>query len=429
MRPLNVTYVLLHFPFLTETFVAEEINAIRAHGVNVTIVSLLEARSGRIQPLSEKLLAQTWYAPGFLAGPLWLAQLHFFLRRPRLYLALLARLLRQPRPRRPLTSLAKRLGIFLKAVAVAYHLRGSVTELLHSHFAWLSGAATWVVARLLGLPFSVTVHAYDIYASNDLLGLVCGEADHVVAISEFNRRYVTAAAACRVDAVSVIHCGVDLGRLTYLATERPRPAGEALRILSVGSLVLKKGHTHLIDACRVLREQGIAFTCTIIGGGPDERRLAAQVREHGLQSCVILRGACPHPEIIDAYRQHDLFVLASVVAPGGDRDGIPVVLMEAAAAGLPLISTDVSGIPELVRHNETGWVTPAGDVAALARAMITLGSDPRLRNRLGQNARALVEAEFSIESTAARLVDVFRSVRGCHRGDLSVTRSLQQSRS
>src|SRR2546426_7341003 len=140
MRSLSVTYILLHFPFLTETFVAEEINAIQAQGINVKIVSLLEPSRGMVQPLSRELLAHTWYAPGFLNFSLWLAQLHFLVRAPVLYLSLLRYLLRQPCRRQFFSLFAKRVGIFLKAVSVAYHLRAQKKDLLHSHFAWLSGA-------------------------------------------------------------------------------------------------------------------------------------------------------------------------------------------------------------------------------------------------------------------------------------------------
>ena len=197
--------------------------------------------------------------------------------------------------------------------------------------------------------------------------------------------------------------------------------------MAVGSLLAKKGHTYLIGACHLLKEQGVDFKCTIIGSGPEEGRLARQIREHGLEDDVTLRSASPHPEIVRAYFEHDLFVLASVVAPDGDRDGIPVVLMEAGAAGLPLVSTEVSGISELVRHNETGWITPPGDTAALARALINLASDPCLRIRLGQNARAFVEAEFSIESNGARLADLFQRIQASHDRDPSGTYSFHKS--
>ncbi len=410
MSSLKVAYILLHFPHLTETFVAEEIRAIQLQGIDVQIISLLEPRPGPVQPLSQQLLSNAWYAPGLFSLSLWRAQLHFVLKSPRLFLGLLVRLLRQPYPRWPLALLARRWVTFLKAGAVAHHLESSKVQLLHAHFAWLSGAAAWIIARLLDLPFTVTVHAYDLYCSNDLLPLISGQANQVVAISEYNRQSLASLDTRPVEAISVIHCGVNLAEFQQQPQQGTGcPAGQPLRILSVGSLIAKKGHTHLITACHLLSQRGLDFTCSIVGSGAGEARLCQQIQSYGLQNRVRLLGARPHPEILAAYRQHDLFVLASVVTPAGDRDGIPVVLMEAAAAGLPLISTQVSGIPELVRHGETGWLVPPGDAAALADAIATLIGDPALQVRLGQNARALVEAEYNIEGSALRLAALFES--------------------
>ncbi len=413
MQSLNVAYILLHFPYLTETFVAEEIQAIRSQSIDVRIISLLKPGPGPVQLLSQQLLPHTWYAPGLLALGMWRAQVHFLLKSPRLYLGLLATLLRQPCPQHRLELVSKRMVIFLKAVAVAYHLADSDVQLLHSHFAWLPGAAAWICARLLGLPFTVTVHAYDIYSyKNDLLRLISSQANHVIAISEYNRQQVAALGTRPVEDISVVHCGVNLPQLQKQPQGRAKaPGTESLRILSVGSLVDKKGHTHLITACHLLKQRGLDFICTIIGGGPNEPALRQQIQDCGLQNQVKLLGARPHPEIVAACRQHDLFVLASVLSPDGDKDGIPVVLMEAGALGLPLVSTQLSGIPELVRHGQTGYLAPPGDAVALADAIATLAADPALRARLGQNARTLTEAEFGIENNALRLGTLFQTIR------------------
>src|ERR1017187_6001741 len=133
MRSLRVAYLLLYFPRLTETFVADEIKAIRAHNIDVRIISLLSPRSGIVQPLSQQLLQYTWYAPSVLNRILWRAQFHFLLKSFRLYLHLLRTLLNQPYPNQPLTLFLKRLVVFLKAVAVAHYLEGSGIELLHGH--------------------------------------------------------------------------------------------------------------------------------------------------------------------------------------------------------------------------------------------------------------------------------------------------------
>ena len=407
---MRVAYLLLHFPFLTETFVAEEIKAVRDLGVDVQIVSLLEADPRPAQQLSRALLPYCWYAPGLASSQLWWAQFYFLLTRGGAYLALLWRLLRCPYPTKPLSLFAKRLVIFLKAVAVAHHLRHYNVDLFHSHFAWLSGAAAWVCARLLKTPFTVTTHAYDLFAKDDLLALVAGEASQVVTISEFNRQYIAQRGVRAPDGISVIRCGVDLEQIAGVNGDHAPVNAGPVRILSVGSLVPKKGHRDLVEACRILKERSIPFRCTIIGGGGDESGLRSLIAQFDLTSEVSLRGALPNHEIIQAYREHDIFALASVVAPNGDRDGIPVVMMEAGALGLPLVSTHVSGIPELVQHGRTGLLAPAGDAAALADALATLAGDPALRRRLGQAANALVSAEYGITLNAQRLVTLFRQL-------------------
>ena len=411
---MKVVYILLHFPKLTETFVAEEIHALLSRDIDVRIVSLLNAGSGPAQPLSRELLNRVRYAPGLLSVRLWRAHLFYLVRSPRLSFGLLAGIISQPSPKAPVTSFFKRLAIYLKAVSVAYELRDSDVSLLHAHFAWLSGAAAWIMARLLKKPFTVTVHAYDIYSpQNDYLRLVTREASHVVAISEYNRRHIEALRTAAPRDISVIHCGVDVKKLDAESMrQQERPGRGPLKILTVGSLVPKKGHRVLVAACQRLEKSGLDFRCTIIGSGPEGPALSRQIDGAGLRPRIEMRGARSLPEIADAYRRHDLFVLACQVAPDGDRDGIPVVLMEAGMMGLPLISTTVSGIPELVLHAQTGWLVPPGDDAALAEAIALLAADPGLRTRLGESARAFVRSRFGIEQSAERLASLFREVSG-----------------
>jgi len=327
-----------------------------------------------------------------------------------LYRRLLVTLLTQPYSGNRLTLFLKRLMTFFKGVAAASHLSGTDVDLLHAHFAWLPAAAAWICARLLAKPFTVTVHAYDLYSQkNDLAPLIVREATHLIAISEFNKAHLLSLRAAGAG-ISVIHCGVDLaGPEPSLDTRAGMAANTPLRILSVGSLVEKKGHRFLISACRILQEQGVDFTCTIIGAGPQEAELRRQIVTSQLAERVELLGARTHPEVLASYPAHDLFTLPSVVTADGDRDGIPVVLIEAGSAGLPLISTCVSGIPELVLHQQTGWLVPPGDALALAEAIRTLALDPALRARLGQNARTLVQDRFNIQSTSAQLEEVFQA--------------------
>ncbi len=413
MPPLRVAYILLYFPRLTETFVADEIGALQAQNIQVEIISLLPPQDDFVQPLSQTLLQFTWNAPALWRWQLWKAQFYFIFHAPLLYFSLWFTLINQPSPKQPLVSFFKRFVVFLKAVSAAYHLKETKVDLLHAHFAWLPGAAAWVCARLLKKPFTVTVHAYDLFSyKNDLLPLISREADHIVAISQFNSLLVAAVRGCPPEKISVIHCGVDLAQFApkpRLGAEPPHQT-PLLKILSVGSLVAKKGHSDLIAACQLLSQSGIQYTCSIIGGGPEEPILRAQIAALGLQSRVKLLGARPQPEIRMTCNQYDLFVLAARVTPEGDMDGIPVVLMEAAAAGLPLVSTFVSGIPELVQHQQTGFLVQPNDPSALANAILALAADPSQRARLGQNARDLVEAQFSLQKSSLQLLALFYKV-------------------
>jgi len=405
INKVKISYMLLHFPYLTETFVAEELRALRARGVDVNIVSLLEPGAGPVQPVSQMLLPYTQYAPSLTSLTLWSANLKFICRQFGLYLTLLWQLLSCSYTSQPLSRLSKRIVIFLKAVAVAAQLEGEGIQLIHAHFAWLSAAGAWVTARLLGIPFSVTIHAYDIFTSTDLLPLIMREAAHVVAISEYNRRYIHEQGLRDAANISVVHCGINPAQffIDQEAFTNVNWEQKPLQILSVGSLNQKKGHNYLIAACDMLAERGVNFECHIIGSGHLKDSLNKQIERANLQRHVHLLGPMSSPEVFDAYRQHDLFVLPSVIADDGDRDGIPVVMMEAGAVGLPLISSNVSGIPELVRHRQTGILVPPQEVPPLADAIAALANDPELRQLLGRQASQLIFEEFNVEINVARL--------------------------
>ena len=415
IHPLRVVYVLLHFPFLTETFIAEEIRSLREQGVDVKIVSLLEPGDGPAQPVSERLLPHCQYTLGLTSSVLWYAQLHYFLFANQRYFSLLYTLFFVHGTFSPLLIL-KRLTIFLKAVSVAYQLRNESIALFHAHFAWLSGVGAWVCATLLDKPFTVTTHAYDLYASTDLVALVAEKADHVITISQYNKFHLANSEICPASKISVVHCGINLEQFVAVADEESLHAaslheeGQPLRIISVGSLNHKKGHEYLIRACHYLKEQNLHFVCTIVGRGKEERNLCDLIEQFHLQNEVKLLGALANNEVIALYREQDIFALAAVVAPNGDRDGIPVVMLEAGAQGLPLISTEVSGIPEVAQSGYTGVLVQSKDVTALAQAVLYLASNPALRRQLGKNAQALVHAEFNISRCTHRLITIFQNV-------------------
>ncbi len=178
-------------------------------------------------------------------------------------------------------------------------------------------------------------------------------------------------------------------------------------ILCVGSLIPKKGHDILIEACELLRRRGVSFSCAIVGSGPLNESLAQQISERQLGNAVTLVGACDQAEVQQRLGSASLFALASRVTEDGDLDGIPVVLMEAMAAGVPCVSTNISGIPELMEHEKEGLVVPEKDPQALADAIERLLRDADLRARIRKAAREKIEREFDIRKSAARLAELF----------------------
>jgi colanic acid/amylovoran biosynthesis glycosyltransferase len=404
---LDVAYVLHRFPCLTETFVAEEIRNMQSLGVKVRLFSLLPPTKELVHPVSADLVPQVRYAPQIYGLSLWWAQLHFLFRSPRQYARLLWSLMAEPSPE--FNFIWKRLVIFLKGVWVARQLEGSPTQLVHTHFAWLSAAACMVIGKLLDLPLTITAHAYDIYShKSDLLALTTRAADRVVTISDHNKEAILdRSAGLDPQRIQVLHCGIDLDHF-----QRPggRPANQVFQITAVGSLIEKKGHEYLIRACREAKAQGLSFECMIVGEGELEQRLQTLIQDLGLDGRVILAGGQTQTWVRDRLGMSDLFALACVIGRKGERDGIPVAMMEALAMEVPVVSTPVSGIPELIRHEETGLLVPPKDAIALAEAIARLTQDEPLRQKLAKNGRAVVEREYDIRKNASRLAELFQQV-------------------
>ncbi len=253
-----------------------------------------------------------------------------------------------------------------------------------------------------------TAHARDIYADTqpELLRAETERAQAVVTVSDYNRRYLLSRISPDSNGrVCCIHCGLDLSEFSFQWPRASEP--EPPTILAVARLVEKKGVGHLIRAADILRGQGRSFRVQIIGDGDLRQVLENQVAERGLQDRVTLLGAQPHEKVRLAYARASIFVLPCLVAADGDRDGLPVVLLEAMASGLPVVSTSVVGIPELIASERDGLLVPPNDPRALADALARLLVDPDLRDRLARAARAKIEERFSIERSADRLLDLF----------------------
>ncbi len=398
---LTVAYVMSRFPKLTETFILAELLAMDRLGVAVELHPLLRQRGEPLQPAAGAWVERAHYLP-FLSLPILRSQWHYLRdpRRRRRYLRAFADMVvgtwRSP------NFLLGGLGIFPKTVHMALAMVDEGVDHVHCHFANHPALAGWLIHRLTGIPYSFTAHGSDLHVDRTMLATKVAEAAFVVTISRDNRAVIEAASGPTASTkVGIIHCGVDPNAFRPVLRSIDGP----LRIVAVGTLHEVKGQVHLIDACRRLRDRGVAFQCRLIGDGPDRAALAARIERDGLGEHVTLAGRMTTDAVAAELAQADVLVAPSVPTKGGKREGIPVVLMEAMACGLPVVASRLSGIPELVTDGVDGLLVPPGDGAALADALERLAAAPDDRVRLGTAGRKTVLRAFDVDANAAVLRD------------------------
>ncbi len=410
-----VAYVLKRYPRLTETFILNEIRAMERLGERLHIFSLLPPEPPPHHPMVAEVRAPVhvppdgWRARARVTIVAHMAMLRAFPGRyVRSATLAMARTLTSRHP----VSLWRQ---FARAGVVADTCRREGVRHIHAHFANAPTSVAHFAHRMSGIPFSFTAHAKDIYLSRPMiLRRHLHAAQFVATCTAYNAAYLRQVAP-RLDPrrVHLVYHGIDLQSFACAEARSMKPAGHRARVLAVGRLVPKKGHEDLIGACALLRDQGVEFECEIVGSGPLHEALLGEVHRRDLTDRVRLCGAMTHRELITRYREADLFVLAPRIADDGDRDGIPNVIAEAMAVGVPVVATDVSGIPELVRHGQTGLLAPSREPAALAAAMKRLIDDRELGDCLARAARDVLHRDFDLWQTTRGLHDLMRQPRCC----------------
>lgn len=398
----KAAYIMSRFPKITETFVLYEILELRKRGEAVEIYPLIHEHQPVAHPDVERLSDCVHFMP-WVSRAVVRANWHYLRSSPRTYLGTAAKAvianLGSAR------MLAGALVFFPKSAAFAYEMeRGGVTH-VHAHFATHPALSAWIIHRLTGIPYSFTAHAHDIFIHRQMLREKLTDAAFAVAISEHNRNFMTEKCGEELRSkIHVVHCGVDVEYFAPPAT--PQAAGP-LRIICVASLWEMKGHAYLIEACRLMRQRGIDFHCDFVGDGDLRAQLMEQISRAGLEDSFVFLGPQPRSVVRGLLHQAHVKVLPCVPLATGMQDGIPVALMEAIACGLPVVSTTVSGIPELVDSGVNGILVPPRDPVALAEALERLARDPELRARMGRCGREKVLREFSLAANAERLSGLF----------------------
>ena len=395
----EVGYILKRFPRISETFILNEILELERLGVPIEIISLREPAEGVRHEALKKVQAQVTYLPKESFPKEWHISEGRYAEGTFRKRSCKDLLKGEEVPEASVLS--------LKAATVAVLARAKGLTHLHAHFGTAATTVAMLAGRLTGLPYSFTAHAKDIYHENvdtELLKEKIHGARFVITVSEYNRRHLAELAGDDLGGKIVrLHNGIDLNRLGIDSQTHREPD----LILAVGRLVEKKGFHHLVQACRLLQDWERPFKCVIAGEGEERTHLAQQISTLGLQDRVTLLGAQPQEHVIETMKQATVFVLPCVVSTTGDQDALPTVLLEAMAVGLPAISTSLSGIPEIIDHGKTGLLVPPDNPMLLAKAIVEVLGNPKLRERLAREGRSKAEEAFDIRKNVLVLKDLF----------------------
>ena len=387
-------YLFERFPSFTQTFCYREVAELYRQGLEFPIFSLRQPKNEPPQDWDQTIVAAV---QNLLAEDALVPEIDRLSRKGRL-------------PEKVMSELKRwgRESDFLRLYQAAWlgpRLQQLGVRHVHAHFAGMSARTAYWIERFWGIGFSFTAHANDIFAPKPFvisLGKIIAAARAVVAVSDFEVEYLRAKFPADGVKVERVYNGLNLERFT--------PANFAISIptiISVGRLIEKKGFSDVIEACRLLAEEGVPFRAEIIGEGPLEGALRTQIETDGLTKSVVLTGPLPQSEVIRRLAQGTVFVLPCVTEADGGMDNLPTVIMEAMAAGLPVISTALAGVPEMVLDGITGFLIPQHQPAALSAALARIFTQPGLAHSLGGAGREHAAAHFAIEQSARELRALF----------------------
>jgi glycosyltransferase involved in cell wall biosynthesis len=396
-------YLLKTYPKLSETFILNEILELERQGISLHLFSLRKPTDEKNHPDVAKVKASVTYIPTVLPDfnfqdLISLLKVHWQLlsQSPRQYWQALQ--FHWQRPEK------KRWNEFLQAGYLAATMQKLGLSHLQAHFANVPTATTEIAKIFGGFSYNIFAHAKDIYLTEaEVLDRRIASAEFVLTCTGFNHRYLQSISHSNTPIYLSYH-GIDLTRFTSVFTQQKT---EIPFILSVGRYCEKKGFPYLIEACRQLKQQGHKFQCDIVGYGPMQGELAQLIADLDVADVVSLAGKMTQDELVKVYQKASIFVLPCQVMDNGDRDGIPNVLLEAMAMEIPVVSTDISGISELVDSGKNGFLVTEKNPPALAEALEKLLSQPELREQFGKAGRQRVLQQFSLERNVGEIRELF----------------------
>lgn len=402
----KILVVLKGYPRLSETFIAQELLGLEKAGFDLTLISMRRPTDKKRHPVHDEIKARVVYLPEYLhEEPIRVLKGLFAGFGRQGFGALVKRFLADL-PRDISRNRFRRLG---QALVLAREWPDN-GRWLHAHFIHTPASVTEYASILTGTPWTVSAHAKDIWTSQDWeLNEKLASARWAVTCTRTGYEHMRTLTS-RPDTVHLSYHGLDLARFGHFSGERSlrdgSSAADPVFLLSVGRAVEKKGYDVLLRALALLPSE-LSWRLDHIGGGEELSKLKALANELGLSGRIVWKGALAQEDVLDHYRRADLFVLACRIAANGDRDGLPNVLVEASSQRLVCLSTNVSGVPELLTDGQNGMVVPPEDPQALAAALEKAIRDPAMRKRLGDAAEERVRAHFDYHSSIAQLTQLF----------------------
>ena len=399
-----IAYVLGTFPQASQTFIAREVRGLLRRSVPLLVFALGRRAESGLEPPDREWYDRVRFVPRALAPSVIAASLHFLRRDPLRYARALWSLLRLAH--RPRLLVLRAPVLFLRAAWIGREIeRSGGCRHVHAHFALAQTEVAMAVSGLLGTAFSFTAHARDIYRSPSALEQKIRAASVVVSCTGYNVEHLRRLCpAVPPEHIQLIHHGVEVDAVPIRVRQ---VRGAAPLILAAGRIVEKKGFDTLVAACRILRTRGVSYSCEIYGSGPGLVTLRRNVEDAGLGDAVILPGWASTERLLEAMSRASVFAMPCRVSKGGDRDGIPNVILEAMSMGVPVVATRVSGIPEAVAHEVTGLLVSPDAPEELADALERVMTNPEVADRFASAACARAHSEFALDVSSARLASLF----------------------
>ena len=402
---INIAYLAPEIPALSATFVYQEILQLEKMGLKINPVSIHRPINKALGDELERLEVRTFYLYEQSSVKVVISNIVLLLSSPIRYFSTIATVLSDVINVGVLSRVGRGLLYrFFIAAGLVYYLRKNNIGHIHSNFAHIPTDITMYAAALHGITFSFISHANDLFERGWLLKEKVSRAKFAVTISEYNKKFLISQGADK-NKISVIHCGVDTANFSDRGNKKlstPPILG------ALGRLVEKKGFDVLITACDILKREGVRFKLQIAGGGPLKNSLEDMAANLSLMENIDFIDSIAHESVPQWIKSLDVFVLPCKRDTHGDMDGIPVVLMEAMLSGVPVITTRISGIPELVTDEVTGLLCDPDDAICFAKKIKMLIKNIDLIQKFRINAISKVRSEFELKDNVRLLINNFR---------------------